>query len=514
MKRKIDLRMYPFVKLVIPLGLGIVVGDTIWDIFPRVYWWILLCGSIFMTFVVSHWKYFQSFMMLLTIFFLGAILTIEKEHAMLIKLPKGQVEYEAIIQTEPVVHGKIIQVDLLVLSAASPLKVKADILRDTITNRYKKLHVGDGINAKSFIEKPRNFTGDSFDYARWLRFHGFSAETFIYYDQWEKARVDVRSLGVFQRVSLLMRVYRQRIVSKFEKELAGNNLAVVSAMVLGDRSQLSKNLKDDYSISGASHVLALSGLHLAVVYGLLLLLLKGLSNLLPVLRRKGLREFIILFTVWGYVTLVGFSPSVVRSAVMLTIYSFVSLLNRDRLSVNTLALTAFIMLLINPFSLFDVGFQLSFMAVWAIMVFYSPIYHALSDKLLGKSIIMRYLWAMLVVSFSAQIGTAPLIMYYFGRFSTVSLLTGFVAIPITTVILYLAFFMLLLSSFSSIDSFMGYLLNMLVDWLNTFLHCFSLLPWASIEHIHLPLLYVLAYYCLLMILSLPWSFYMADAELE
>ena len=109
---------------------------------------------------------------------------------------------------------------------------------------------------------------------------------------------------------------------------------------------------------------------------------------------------------------------------MLTIYSFVSLLNRDRLSVNTLALTAFIMLLINPFSLFDVGFQLSFMAVWAIMVFYSPIYHALSDKLLGKSIIMRYLWAMLVVSFSAQIGTAPLIMYYFGRFSTVSLLTG------------------------------------------------------------------------------------------
>ena len=68
----------------------------------------------------------------------------------------------------------------------------------------------------------------------------FSAETFIYYDQWEKARVDVRSLGVFQRVSLLMRVYRQRIVSKFEKELAGNNLAVVSAMVLGDRSQLSK----------------------------------------------------------------------------------------------------------------------------------------------------------------------------------------------------------------------------------------------------------------------------------
>ena len=474
MKREIDLRMYPFVKLVIPFALGIVVGDTIWDIFPRVYWWILLCGSIFMTFVVSHWKYFQSFMMLLTIFFLGAMLTIEKEHAMLIKLPKGQVEYEAIIQTEPVVHGKIIQVDLLVLSAASPLKVKADILRDTITNRYKKLHVGDGINAKSFIEKPRNFTGDSFDYARWLRFHGFSAETFIYYDQWEKARVDVRSLGVFQRVSL----------------------------------------KDDYSISGASHVLALSGLHLAVVYGLLLLLLKGLSNLVPVLRRKGLKEFIILFTVWGYVTLVGCSPSVVRSAVMLTIYSFVSLLNRDRLSVNTLALTAFIMLLINPFSLFDVGFQLSFMAVWAIMVFYSPIYHALSDKLLGKSIIMRYLWAMLVVSFSAQIGTAPIIMYYFGRFSTVSLFTGFVAIPITTVILYLAFFMLLLSSFSSIDSFMGYLVNMLADWLNTFLHWFSLLPWASIEHIHLPLLYVLAYYCLLMILSLPWSFYMADAELE
>ena len=138
--------------------------------------------------------------------------------------------------------------------------------------------------------------------------------------------------------------------------------AVVAAMALGDKSALTQDLRDVYSVTGASHVLALIGLHLGIIYTLLSLF---------VFRRRWqvLSQVIVILSVWAFVFLVGMSTSVMRSAVMLSVYALLSLGHRDRMSVNTLAFTAIVMLMISPMSLFDVGFQMSYMAVFSILLF-------------------------------------------------------------------------------------------------------------------------------------------------
>lgn len=138
-------------------------------------------------------------------------------------------------------------------------------------------------------------------------------------------------------------------------------------MALGDKSSLSDKLEEDYSVSGASHVLALSGLHLGIIYAIL-------SLLLARRRWQSVSQALILIAVWTYVFIVGMSASVVRSAIMLTVYSFVSLLNRNKMSLNTLSVAAVVILAGNPLFLYDVGFQMSFAAVLFIILFYRPVF--------------------------------------------------------------------------------------------------------------------------------------------
>ena len=240
----------------------------------------------------------------------------------------------------------------------------------------------------------------------------------------------------------------------------GSVYAVVAAMALGDKSQLTKDLKETYAVTGASHILALSGLHLSLIYTLLSLLL-----------------------IWLYVFLVGMSASVVRSALMLTVYALLSLGHRDKMSVNTLAFAAIVMLLINPRSLFDIGFQLSFVAVLSILLFYPLFEGVWSQSFLLDHRAFKWLWTMLAVSCAAQIGVAPLIAYYFGRFSNYFLLTNLVVIPAATLILYLSLVVLLIPS-------LAYLLIYIVDTLNRLLAWIATLPGASIEGLHPTLLQV------------------------
>ncbi len=159
-------------------------------------------------------------------------------------------------------------------------------------------------------------------------------------------------------------------------------------------------------------MLALSGLHLGIIYAILTLLMGGGR------RWRWLAQGIILTAIWTYVVLVGMPASVIRSATMLNICSVCLVLQRQQASVNTLAFAAIVMLLANPLNLWDVGFQMSFMAVLAIMVYYRSIYYLLPLR----HRLARWAWGMASVSIAAQLGTAPLVMYYFGRFSSFSCL--------------------------------------------------------------------------------------------
>ena len=166
-----------------------------------------------------------------------------------------------------------------------------------------------------------------------------------------------------------------------------------------------------------------------------------------------------------------------RSAMMLSVYALLSLGHHDRMSVNTLAFTAIVTLMFSPMSLFDVGFQMSYMAVLSILLFVPLLEGVFTAEYLMSHRLVRWLWGMIAVSLSAQIGTAPLIAYYFGRFSCYFLLTNIIVIPAAMLILYLSLVVLLVPS-------LAYILFYIVATLNSLLTKMALIPGASIDDLH------------------------------
>jgi competence protein ComEC len=277
---------------------------------------------------------------------------------------------------------------------------------------------------------------------------------------------------------------REKLLARFsDNGIDGDAYAVVAAMSLGDKSALTRDLKDTYSVSGASHVLALSGLHLGIIYILF-------SLFLPRRRWPALSQLVIILFIWAFVFLVGMSVSVVRSAVMLTVYGLLSIGNRDKMSINALAFTAIVMLMWNPSWLFDVGFQMSFMAVLAILLFVPLLEDVFSAEYLMEHRWIKRIWGLVTVSCSAQLGVAPLIAFYFGRFSTYFLLTNFIVIPAAMVILWLSIVVLVFPS-------LAYILLYIVELLNIALSRISAIPGASIDGLHPSVIQVVLVYILI-----------------
>lgn len=274
--------------------------------------------------------------------------------------------------------------------------------------------------------------------------------------------------------------------------IENEDFGVIAAMALGDKTVLDKDTKEVYSVAGASHVLAISGLHISIIFQLLIMLLGG--N-----RRHIFIIFSALLAIWMYVLFIGIPASAVRSATMLSVYGFTTISRRNKNSLQSLSFSFTIMLLWNPLYLFDISFQMSFAAVGSIIVFMpllSSLYHPTHR-------LSQWIWGMLCVSAAAQIGTLPLITYYFGRISCYSLLTTFIAIPAATGILYLCCMLMLLSPFlllsptvapaSWLTGWVAKALVSITHFANTAFHLTSLAPGACIDGIHLslPILFII-----------------------
>lgn len=299
-------------------------------------------------------------------------------------------------------------------------------------------------------------------------------ETFVGPRAWQKSDKDAIQLSAFQRLKIRALHWRHQLLNKYRQGASQQDDAygILAAMTLGDKSALSKEQRDTFNETGASHVLALSGLHLSIIYMLLTRLMTGR-------RYRWLKQSILILSIWAFAFLTGLSTSMVRAAIMLSIFSLFAAGGRQRASLNLLALTLIIMLLYDSSQLYDVGFQLSFSAVFAILII-TPIFERfVSKKYLMEHPLQRWLWGLLTVSLAAQIGVAPLIAHYFGHFSTYFLLTNLFVLPITTVILYGALAFLLTSWI-----FIGKALLWLVSVLGQGLTLIAGLPCASIDGLH------------------------------
>lgn len=490
---------HPLLRIALALIVGILLATTDLQssLLPLQGWIGAAAGFLLLTLCCRRWPRLQSIGILLTTVCMGGGLGTHQLQQTVRHLPAGNISYRAVCLSEPQAKGKVARIDLLVTAVDGrqlqrPMKIKAALLRDTVDNRWLSLHTGSWLQATSLLQPPTNYPGSRFNYVRYLYSHGFAAQTFIYYKDWTALQTDGSPaadfhLPVLTRLRLHALTLRRQLLASYR--LPGNDeqaYGVVAAMTLGDKSSVSQSLTDDYSIAGGSHILALSGLHLGIIYGLLTMLLNFRGRL------RWLTQPLILLAVWSFVTLVGLPASAIRSALLITLYSICLLARRKKISVNALALAAIIMLTVQPLELWDVGFQLSFLAVLAILVFYPTFFHLLTLS----HPVSRWIWGMACVSLAAQLGTAPLVAYYFGRFSCYFLLTNFIVIPLATFILYSAVLFFLCSPLPFLQQLPATLLTVLSQLMNDFLGRIARLPGASIEGLQpsvlqLSLLYLL-----------------------
>lgn len=479
----------PLLRLVVFLMTGIVVGEYVPIQVPMFPVWVVM---IVVTLLLWRHRYGQSLMLCACFLVLGMLLILRQKESLEVVWPESEVCYEAVVLSEPVEKPKTMAVDILLPS--NHRKLKCYLYKE---ERSRCLRIGDGLRIQSRIRENSDWHQGTFDYRRYLEILGFTGTTFVSSWKWQKAEIFLKDLSRLERARLFFLRQRSRLLQRFSNQgLDGEQYAVVAAMALGEKSALTKDLKEVYAVTGASHVLALSGLHLGIIYTLFSLLIVGR-------RWRMVSQILLILGIWVFVFLVGMTTSVVRSAVMLSTYALLSLGHRDRMSLNTLAFAAMILLMLSPLSLFDVGFQMSFAAVASILLLVPLLDSLFSQEFLMEHRLFRWLWSLVAVSCAAQIGVAPLIAYYFGRFSTCFLLTNLIVVPAATLILWLSIVVLIIPP-------LAFLLIYMVRLLNTTLTMIAAIPGASIP-LHPTLLQVSMTYVIIVaviaitILTVGWS---------
>lgn len=254
--------------------------------------------------------------------------------------------------------------------------------------------------------------------------------------------------------------FRKRINESLIKQgFGGDELAIINALLLGQRQEMSKEILENYSKAGAIHILAVSGLHVGIILLIITLFLKPLDYLK---RGKNLKLIIILILLWTFAFIAGMSASVVRAVTMFTALSIGLAVNRKNSLYKNLIISVFFLLLFNPYYLFEVGFQLSYLAVFFI-VWLQPIISSIWKPTFKP---LNYFWQLFTVSVAAQIGVLPLSLYYFHQFPGLFFIANLLIIPVLGIILGLGIAIILLSLISLLPIALSNFYQRLIDTMN------------------------------------------------
>ena len=317
-----------------------------------------------------------------------------------------------------------------------------------------------------------------FDYGLYLRRQGIVGTCWALRRNWQLIghEDDMGLKGLAKRSQyFLYQQYRKMGIE-------GQELGIISALTLGYREDLDKDVQRAFSASGAMHVLAVSGLHTGIVWGIVvwILTLGGFGKpLWDEKLRRWLLNISAILLIWAYAFVTGLSPSVMRSALMLTFWALSSLFEKQTSRWNPLLAAAVTILICNPLALWSVSFQLSFAAVAGIMLFGSSMQQAVVSK--GR--VWQSVSGLLIVSLAAQLGTMPLTLHYFGQTSNYFALTNLIVVPMAGILLSLGFSTLAMS-WCAVGEWLGlatkwctWLLNQAVQWIES-------LPYST-THMHL-----------------------------
>ena len=345
----------------------------------------------------------------------------------------------------------------------------------------KDLKIGDKIFFRSKVQKIKDLNNPKeFSFKDYWAFDKIFHQSFVKENYW---KIQEKSeTNFWQKIHY----FRHDIMDIFKKyDIKGQNFAVLSALTLGYKKELNPETKQKFAVSGAMHILAVSGLHVGIIWQIF-------SGLLFFLDKKRIGQIVkailLISILWSYAFLTGFSPSVIRASFMFSLMIIGETIDRQYNVYHAIAISAFFILIYNPFYLTKVGFQLSYSAVLSIVYFQPKIKKLISiyikkeNNFFNKSIIFlnKHITSLIAVATSAQIGTAPISLYYFNHFPNYFILTNLFVIILAVFIFYNTKLLLLTNLFpyEIISSFFAKTLNFILDILNFIVGFIENLPYA------------------------------------
>ena len=384
---------------------------------------------------------------------------------------------------------KVIKEDIAIeVTGEAVVYLKKDDLASKLLN-------GDRIVFKAEwqeIEAPKN--PGQFNYKKYLAFNRIYYQSFIDKESWKLVKRDNANLFT------LSNSWRNKFLYLIKKSgIKADQFSVASALTVGSKDLISKELKHSYSSAGAMHVLAVSGLHVGIIYWIIQSLL---NVLLPLRRFIFFKAFMVLFFLWFYAFLSGLSPSVLRATTMLSFVVIGFSINRKSNVYNNLAASAFVLLMVNPYLIMQVGFQLSYLAVIGILFFQSRIYQLINVK----NLLVDKIWLITSVSIAAQLTTFPLSLLYFHQFPVYFIVSNLLVIPAAFLILVGVLLLLVFQLYEPLFYWFGGVLNSLIGFVNSFVLYIDGLPFSLIDGISISVLETYLIFCFILFFSCSFIF--------
>lgn len=492
----------PFVRLLLPFILGIISG--VYFLHNTTLLIVCACISILlivfiMLFRSDRFRYLYTWVsglaMALTLFFLAALLTLHKTEI------RQSTHFSKYIATDKIVIADLIEppvekdktlkcifsVNTLQSKSASENvsgKLLVYLEKDSLTNT---LSYGDRIIFPArYSEIPAPQNPYEFNYKRYLAFHAIYHRQFLKKNEWHKLQSN--NGNSFMTFIYNTRNHLLHLLKSYG--LSGDEYTVCSALLLGYSEQIDPTLLQAYAGTGTLHVLSVSGLHVGLIY-IVLNFLFGFA-----IRFKygtHFKTILIILFLWMYAVLTGFSPAVLRATVM---FSFVAIgfsLRRTTNIYNTLAASCFVLLLFNPYFIFDVGFQLSYLAVLGIVWLQPLIYNWWYTQYWFAD----QVWKITSVSIAAQLATLPLSLFYFHQFPSYFIFSNLLVIPLSTIIIYNGILFFIAVNIPWLNEWLAKILKELLFILNAMVRNIEAMPHAVWKGISISMLDVIVIYLLL-----------------
>lgn len=472
----------PFVKLLIPLMAGIAIQ---WYLKTSILIWQLVFAAslvVYISFVFLPLfnKYRFSSLSGVTIAFtftsVGALLVlindVRRNDNWFFKLGADNSVFVVTLTENPVEKTKSLKanasVDYVVNNKKKYRSSGKLILYFSKGSFPSEIREGSEIVLKKSLQEVRNSGNPgSFDYKRYCLFQQITHQ--VYLQAGDFVLLKEKNNSFFAQ---LINSIRKKVLSILTTYIPwGKENGLAEALLIGYKDDLDKTLVQSYSNTGVVHIIAISGLHLGLIYWLLLQLLR------PIQRKKyskWLKPVLVIAGLWLFSLLAGAQPSVLRSAVMFTCLALGESIDRRSSIYNSLAASAFILLCYNPYWLWDVGFQLSYAAVLSIVIFMQPIY----NWFFVKNKILDFIWKMNAVTIAAQILTLPISIYHFHQFPNYFLLTNFIAVPLSSLIVLGEILLCAISFIPFLAILVGKVLYGMIWLMNTWVERIEALPFS------------------------------------